>query len=212
MILKFLKMKKITILISAFLLSGIISGQSSFDYLLLGKALVGMGKADQAIEVLSTALKEKNDSRLLSERAEAKIVKGDLSGAISDFNSANTITQYSGDYGLARVYAMRGDASTSLYHLEMNLKSLFKRNEKEIMLDPAFGKIENRPEWRSFWKKRGIPFLKRAFLRSGITFQTEISKKLLQSSQECKETTLAVRRLFLQVHPLICLKGNMEKR
>jgi tetratricopeptide (TPR) repeat protein len=153
MILKFLTMKKTSILISAFLFSGIISGQSPFDYLLKGKALTEMGKPDQAIEILSSALKEKYDSRLFSEKAEASMVKGDLSGAISDFNSANNITQYSGEYGLARVYAMRGDAATSLYHLELNLKSHFRKSEKEIMMDPAFSKIENRPEWRSFWKK-----------------------------------------------------------
>ena len=35
----------------------------------------------------------------------------------------------------------------------MNLNSPFRKSEKEIMLDPAFGPIENRPEWRQFWKK-----------------------------------------------------------
>ena len=48
---------------------------------------------------------------------------------------------------------MKGDAATSLYHLELNLNSSFRKSEKEIMLDPAFSTIENRPEWRQFWKK-----------------------------------------------------------
>ena len=48
---------------------------------------------------------------------------------------------------------MKGDAATSLYHLELNFNSTDKRSEKEILLDPAFGTIENRQEWRQFWKK-----------------------------------------------------------
>jgi hypothetical protein len=35
----------------------------------------------------------------------------------------------------------------------MNLRSPFRKSEKEVMLDPAFALVENRPEWRQFWKK-----------------------------------------------------------
>jgi tetratricopeptide (TPR) repeat protein len=35
----------------------------------------------------------------------------------------------------------------------MNLNSAYKKGEKEIMLDPAYSTIENRQEWRQFWKK-----------------------------------------------------------
>ena len=33
------------------------------------------------------------------------------------------------------------------------MESAFKRSEKEIMLEPAFAPVENRPEWRQFWQK-----------------------------------------------------------
>jgi tetratricopeptide (TPR) repeat protein len=33
------------------------------------------------------------------------------------------------------------------------MKSIYKKSEKEILLDPAFGAIDNRQEWRQFWKK-----------------------------------------------------------
>ena len=81
------------------------------------------------------------------------MAKGDYSEAISDLNAANNIAPSSGEYGLARIYALKGDAATSVYHLESDLKSPFRKREKEIMLDPAFSMIENRPEWRQFWKK-----------------------------------------------------------
>ena len=59
------------------------------------------------------------------------------SDAISDLNEANKITPFSGEYGLSRVYAAKGDVATSLYHLELSMHSPFRRSEKEIMLDPA---------------------------------------------------------------------------
>ena len=89
----------------------------------------------------------------LPERADAHILKGDYSAAINDFNEANKLTPSSGEYGLSRIYALKGDAATSLYHLEINLNSPFKKSEKEIMLDPAFITIDNRQEWRQLWKK-----------------------------------------------------------
>jgi tetratricopeptide (TPR) repeat protein len=153
MILKEMTMKKTVILVSALLFSGIIYGQTVFDFLLKAKALNNSGKPDQAIEILSGALKDQQDSRLFLERGEANFVKGDYSAALSDYNSANNLLKFSGEYGLARAYAMKGDAATSLYHLEQNLKSPVRKSEKEIMLDPAFTRIENRPEWRLFWKK-----------------------------------------------------------
>ena len=146
-------MRKRLILVSVLLMSGIVSGQPVLDYLLKAKALRGAGNPDQSVQILTDAINIQQDSRLLLERAEANIVKGDYSGAIADFNSANLISEQSGEYGLARVYAMKGDAATSVYHLEISMKSQHKRSEKEIMLDPAFRKIENRPEWRQFWKE-----------------------------------------------------------
>jgi tetratricopeptide (TPR) repeat protein len=153
MILKAMTIKKTGILVSALLFSGIISGQTVFDLLLTAKALDKSGKPDQAIEILSVALKDQQDSRLFLERAEANFIKGNYSAALSDYNSANNLVKFSGEFGLARTYAMKGDAATSLYHLELNLKSQLKRSEKEIMLDPVFTRIENRPEWRLFWKQ-----------------------------------------------------------
>lgn len=146
-------MKKTGLLVSGFLLSGIISGQPVWDNLLRAKALTGEGKTTQSIQILSEAINSQKDSRLFLERAEAYLVKGDYSGAISDYNSANIISGQSGEYGLARVYALKGDAATSMYHLEISMRSPYKRSEKEIMLDPSFRKIENRPEWRQFWKE-----------------------------------------------------------
>ena len=146
-------MKKIITLFWILLSSGIVYGQQTIDYILKARAFTEAGKPEQAINLLDGAISVTKESRLYTERAEANVLKGDYSGAISDFNEANKITPFSGEYGLSRIYALKGDASTSLYHLEMNLNSKYKKGEKEIMLDPAFSTIENRQEWRQFWKK-----------------------------------------------------------
>jgi Flp pilus assembly protein TadD len=146
-------MKKIATLFLTILFAANIYGQATVNYILKAKALIEDGKAVQSTRLLDGAIAENSDSRLYVLRAEAKIATGDLSGAISDFNAANGISPGSGEYGLARVYSMKGDASTSVYHLERNLASSIRKQEKEILLEPSFVKIENSAEWRQLWKK-----------------------------------------------------------
>lgn len=146
-------MKKIINLVWILIFSGTAFGQQTVDYLLKARALTEEGNPDLAIIQLTRGISEMKDSRLYIERANANMQKGDYSGALSDYNEANNITPSSGEYGLSRIYALKGVAATALYHLEMNLNSSFRKGEKEVMLDPAFVAIENKPEWRQFWKK-----------------------------------------------------------
>jgi tetratricopeptide (TPR) repeat protein len=146
-------MKNTGVLIIAFLISGSLAGQPAINYLLKAKALSESGKPDQSVELLSEAISKTPDSRLYVERAEARLMKGDYSGAISDLGDANNLSGFSGEYDLSKIYAIKGDAATSLYHLELHMRSPFRKSEKEIMLDPSFRNIENSAEWRQFWKK-----------------------------------------------------------
>ncbi len=146
-------MKKTLLLVAALFFAGIISGQSSFETLLKARALFKTGEPSKAVEILTSAIGERQDSKLYLERAEAYLLEGDYARAISDYNTANSLSGHSGDFGLARIYAIKGDADASLYHLEMNLLSSFRKSEKEILLDPAFSIIENSLKWRQFWKR-----------------------------------------------------------
>lgn len=146
-------LRKIWILVLVLSVAEITHGQTILDLLLQAKALNRAGNTEQSIQLLTEALSSTGDYRLLLERAEANILNGDHSAAVADYNAANNILEHSGEFGLAKVYAIKGDAATSVYHLELVMKSAFRKSEKEIMLDPAFGRIENRPEWRQFWKK-----------------------------------------------------------
>jgi tetratricopeptide (TPR) repeat protein len=146
-------MKKIITLVPLLFLVVSVFGQQSIDNILKARALTESGKPVEAISLLSGALAGATDSRLYTERAEAYIINGEYSKAINDYNEANKTTPFSGEYGLARIYALKGDAATALYHLELNLKSPYRKSEKEVMLDAAFGAVENKAEWRLFWKR-----------------------------------------------------------
>ena len=146
-------MKKILIIYCFICFTGFATGQQASEYLLKAISLNLSQKPDLAINLLTDAIKVTNDSRLFAERAELNILKGNYSDAIGDYNEADKIKPGSAEFGLARIYALKGDAATSLYHLELNLNSIYKKSEKEIMLDKAFASIENSTEWRQFWKK-----------------------------------------------------------
>ncbi len=130
-----------------------LNGQEKYHLLMKAKALVQSGKPDDAIKLLTPVVENETDFSIYLYRAEAYVASGDYSKAIDDFYSANRIRPGSGEYGLAQIYALKGDAATSVYHLEQCLKSAFKKSEKEIMLDPSFSSVENKSEWRQFWKK-----------------------------------------------------------
>lgn len=148
--------------------------QDAADYLMKAEALTSGGNNDEAIQELSGALSATSDYRLYLQRARAYENKGDYPAAINDYNEANKLNPNSGEYGLARIYAIKGDVQTSVYHLELNLISELKKSEKEIMLDPAFGVVENRPEWRTFWKKEHYSGLEKGV--SEIEFYTSTGK------------------------------------
>jgi tetratricopeptide (TPR) repeat protein len=144
-------MKKI-IFVSFLICTTIINGQTPVDYLMKGKALVEAGKPDEAVAVLTAALENFRQSAIYLGRADAFMAKGDYSRSIDDFNTANKLAPSSGDYGLARIYGLKGDAATAVYHLGSCMRSSYKKSEKDILLDPSFSLVENRPEWRQFWK------------------------------------------------------------
>jgi len=177
-------------LVLIFLIPTSVFGQQPADYIMKAKALRDAGKSDASLNLLTEAVAKNDDHRLFLERAEVKILKGDYSGAISDFNEANRLTPFSGDYGLSRVYAKKGDAATSVYHLEISMNSTFKKSEKELLLNPDFRKIENSQEWRQFWKKEWY-----SIVEKGIS---EIEYYLANGNiEESEEVISALKRDYI---------------
>ena len=133
--------------------AGVNFAQQPVDYLLKAKAFIESGKTREAITLLSDGVLKNQDYRFYIERAEAFMAGGDYKSATADYQSANGLALSSGEYGLARISAMKGDAVNSLNHLENNIGSSFRKSEKVILLDAAFSLIENTSAWRQFWKK-----------------------------------------------------------
>ncbi len=179
-------MRNITLLFLVLFVSVSSSGQQVLDNLLKARADIESGNPDAAISSLNRSLAVTSDSRLYVERAEASILKGDYSSAISDYNAAEKLSAGCGEYGLARIYALKGDAATSTYHLALSMKSLYKKTEKEIMLDPAFNAIENSPEWRQFWKKNWYSKVEKDLSQIEYYTQTGKNKESEQLLAELK--------------------------
>jgi tetratricopeptide (TPR) repeat protein len=191
-------MKKVLTLLYVLFFACNVSGQQIVDDILKARALTEAGKPYIAIDILNTAIEIKNDSRLYIERAEASFAKGDYSAAINDFNNANKITSFSGEFGLSRMYALKRDAATSLYHLEMNISSVFRKSKKDILLNPAFRSIENTQEWRQFWKNNWYSLTEKSiseieyYISAGkITEAKEILSNLKNNYQSSDEIIFA---------------------
>ena len=159
--------------------------QNVTDQLLEGSALLDAGRYDEAIGKLTDALKTKQDARFYSLRAEALLREMNYQAAVSDFQNANNLIRGIGEYGLARIYAITGKTEEALIHLEKNISSPFRKSEKEIMLDPAFSRIENTPAWRQFWKEgrysifdRKIPEIEYSLSNQNYTEAMNIYKEL----------------------------------
>ena len=195
-------MKRILILFWFLVNAGMIFGQKTVDYILKARALTEAGKPDQAINLLNGAIGEIKESRLYIERAEANLLNGDYSAAISDYNEADKLASFSGEYGLSRIYALKGDAGTALYHLERNLSSPLKKSEKEILLDPAFGSIDNRQEWRQLWKKEWYSTIEKGtseieyYISAGKTDQAREALSDLKKSYQSNADILYAESLI----------------
>lgn len=195
-------MKKIITLIWILFCTCSAFGQQTVDYILKARAFTEAGKPDLAINILNEAISNAKESRLYIERAEANISTGDYSAAINDLNEANKLTPSSGEYGLSRIYALKGDAATSLYHLQASLNSSFRKSEKVIMLDPAFGSLENRPEWRQFWKKEWYSLTEKSiseieyYISAGKTEESKAVLSELKKSYQSNDDILYAEALI----------------
>lgn len=145
--------KRFLVLLNALIFAGLVHSQQPADYLMRARAGTEAGKPRESVALLSEGLLKYKDYRIFIERAEAYMAEGDYTNATADYQSANSLALSSGEYGLARIFALKGDAVSSIKHLELSINSEYKKSEKQIFLDAAFALIENTPDWRLFWKK-----------------------------------------------------------
>jgi tetratricopeptide (TPR) repeat protein len=180
------------------LISLTLASQGTYELVLMSRSLVMRGRAGEAVSLISGSIAGNSDSRLYVIRGDANLILGDIAAAISDYQSANKLIQSSGDFGLAKAYASRRDIKNSLFYLERNLSSPYKKSEKEIMLDKSFAAIENTPEWRLFWKTERYTFpeqklseIEFSVSRGSISDAEAVMKDLSESYPADKNTIYA---------------------
>ena len=127
------------------------SQSTVYDAVLRSAALRESGSAGEAVILLDEILKSNSDYRLHIERGEAYLLLDDLAGAGSDFEAASSLKPASGAWGLARVYAARGDARGAVSMLDQNIGSEFRKGERQILSNQYMARIDNSAEWRRFW-------------------------------------------------------------
>ncbi|UCG27619.1 MAG: tetratricopeptide repeat protein, partial [Bacteroidales bacterium] len=126
--------------------------QDNREYFLKGMADLQMQKNESAIENLTIYLESDNMNHMAYLfRAEAYFNLKEWDKALSDFITAESIKPGSGNLGLARTYASKGNAALAIQYLESHLRSGYRVPEKVILLDKAFENIENSREWRGLW-------------------------------------------------------------
>lgn len=146
-------MKKILFSLAVMLASQMLAGQTGYETLLTAVTLANRGEAARAATLLADTPENTGDALMLTTRGDIFLKASMLKEAKSEFMRAESISQGSGLYGLARCAAAEGDTRTAVSLLETHLKSSLRKSEPEILLDDAFKSVSSSPEWRALWKK-----------------------------------------------------------
>ena len=146
-------MKKILFSLAVMLASQMLAGQTGYETLLTAVTLANRGEAARAATLLADTPENTRDALMLTARGDIFLKASMLKEAKSEFMRAESISQGSGLYGLARCAAAEGDTRTAVSLLEAHLKSSLRKSEPEILLDDAFKSVSLSPEWRALWKK-----------------------------------------------------------
>ena len=146
-------MKKILFSLAVMLASQMLAGQTGYETLLTAVTLANRGEAARAATLLADTPENTRDALMLTARGDIFLKASMLKEAKSEFMRAESISQGSGLYGLARCAAAEGDTRTAVSLLEAHLKSSLRKSEPEILLDDAFKSVSSSPEWRALWKK-----------------------------------------------------------
>ncbi|MFO7575222.1 MAG: tetratricopeptide repeat protein [Bacteroidales bacterium] len=122
-----------------------------YDAIMRSAVLRESEKTAEALTIIEGTMTSYDDYRLHVERGELKLSVNDIDAAMASFMRASELKERAGSFGLARIYAFRGDAVNSLKHLEENLRSHFRVGERIIHGDTYMHRIDRTPEWRRFW-------------------------------------------------------------
>ena len=116
------------------------------------QAAIDNGNLELASQFIDSSIAANSrNPLLLLKKGETDFRKADFSAAIESFKTAENIRNGIASYWLARAYAMQADTVNTFLELERHLNSSPKETEASILLDTAFNKFKNTPQWRKLW-------------------------------------------------------------
>lgn len=146
-------MKKMLLLLMIVTASVMADGQGRYETILRAVSLSERGENDEAAGLLSLMSEISTDADMLLVRGKIFLRAARLKEAKSDFMAAENMKPGSGMYGLAACAAAEGDGRAAAAYMEAHLRSQYRKDEPEILLDEAFRTISSSPEWKALWKK-----------------------------------------------------------
>jgi predicted Zn-dependent protease len=146
-------MKTIMLCLSIAVATQLLAGQVNYETVLRAVSLSERGEADEAADLLASPVDQTYGADFLNVRGDIFIKASRIREAKRDFMAAENMRPGSGMYGLARCAAAEGDARAAAAYLEAHLKSPYRKNEPEIMLDKTFSQVSSSTEWKALWKK-----------------------------------------------------------
>ncbi len=146
-------MKKMLLLLMIVTASVTAAGQGSYETILRAVSLSDRGENDEAAGLLTGLSEITTDADMLLVRGNIFLRAARLKEAKSDFMAAENMKPGSGMYGLAVCAAAEGDGRATAAYMEAHLRSQYRKEEPEILLDNSFRTVISSPEWKAIWKK-----------------------------------------------------------
>jgi len=129
------------------------NAQESDDLYCKGAAYMQMGRYDEAINYLTSAIKlSPGSARLYFKRGKAYYKSDSLNKAMRDFQETNALNESLADLWISKTYARLGNNDESLSYLKSHLKSGYRMNEKVIRKDDAYNDLQYSDEWYMLWQ------------------------------------------------------------
>lgn len=121
----------------------------------LGRARMLEGDYPAARQELQKALDEKpGDVRITYQLGLCLFESKDYQGALELFSIVDKQKKGMGSFYLAKIEFRLNRTELALKYLREHLDSRYKMPEKDILLDPDLGQLENHPGWQQLWNEK----------------------------------------------------------
>lgn len=122
------------------------------DYF-FGKANLEAGKLDTALVYFDLAIVDQpRNAELFLNKGIALYKMSQYGMAIKEFEKSETLVSGKASIWIARCYANLNDTKNCLKALEIHLSSSYRLPESTLKLDKDLSKLDESPEYISFWK------------------------------------------------------------